>query len=353
MKKLLLAISIVLSSTPIWAQTVNVHFKNGTKVEFPSDNVDYVDFSVKLDDPIITVGSAVDLGLSVYWASCNLGAESSEESGNYYAWGETSPKTSYTEETYAYYDNDKKQYIDIGSDIAGTQYDGAHVNLGGSWSMPTRKQMQELIDSCTWEWTQVNGINGYTIIGKNGNSIFLPAAGHNYLRWGQINDNVYGFYWTSTKGTNNIWNIIFDGNNYSFTTTPRYHGQTIRPVTTNKDDSGETIDHSQDYLVTDKISLTYNGGSYSKINDEYQSGSQFQFTFSNNSSSSVTLTGIYLLENGSTNRGNNTLASYTHVNAGESKGYTITLNTSLTNPQAVFTYLYNKKIYSITADVTK
>lgn len=93
------------------------------KVEFPSNNVDHVDFSLKPDDPVLTPGKVVDLGLSVYWASCNLGAESPEESGNFYAWGETSPKSSYDKENYAYYDKNTTQYVNIGSDISGTQYD--------------------------------------------------------------------------------------------------------------------------------------------------------------------------------------------------------------------------------------
>lgn len=136
-----------------------------------------MDFSLKPDDPVLTPGKVVDLGLSVYWASCNLGAESPEESGNFYAWGETSPKSSYDKENYAYYDKNTTQYVNIGSDISGTQYDLTKVNLGGSWRMPTQEEFQELMDKCTWERTQVNNIIGYRITAANGNSIFLPLCG--------------------------------------------------------------------------------------------------------------------------------------------------------------------------------
>lgn len=116
-------------------------------------------------------------------------------------------------------------------------------------------------------------------------------------------------------------------------------------------DSGEEIDHSQDHLVTDKISLVYTGGSTVVINGMYQSGSQFNFTFKNNSSSAVTLTGIYMKDASDTNKGNNTLDSNVEVKAGESTSYTITIGKGMTEPQAVFTYIYNKKTYSVTAKV--
>ena len=200
MKKVILSIISVAFAANLSAQTVNVHFKNGQTIIFPSSNVDYVDFSAKAPDPTVTAGQAVDLGLSVYWASCNLGAEKPEEYGEYYAWGETKPKNSYTEENYSYYDANTAQYINIGDDISGTQYDAATVNLGSDWRMPTKSEMQELVDKCTWEWTQVSGINGYKVTGSNGNSIFLPAAGFN----GGIEKNKWLSYWTSTLQTNRI-----------------------------------------------------------------------------------------------------------------------------------------------------
>lgn len=352
MKKIILTTALLLITLVLNAQTVNVHFKDGTKVQFPSNNVDHVDFSLKPDDPVLTPGKVVDLGLSVYWASCNLGAESPEESGNFYSWGETSPKSSYTKENYAYYDKSTTQYVNIGSDISGTQYDAAKVNLGGSWRMPTEEEFQELIDKCTWEWTQVNNINGYKITAANGNSIFLPAAGWWYTD-SSIADNEQGAYWTSTASGNSYAAILlgFQSSGKSVFYHDRELGRPIRPVTSDLNDSGEEIDHSQDHLVTDKISLVYTGGSTVVINGMYQSGSQFNFTFKNNSSSAVTLTGIYMKDASDTSKGNNTLDSNAEVKAGESTSYTITIGRGMAEPQAVFTYIYNKKTYSVTAKV--
>lgn len=224
----------------------------------PSNNVDHVDFSLKPDDPVLTPGKVVDLGLSVYWASCNLGAESPEESGNFYAWGETSPKSSYDKENYAYYDKNTTQYVNIGSDISGTQYDAAKVNLGGSWRMPTQEEFQELMDKCTWERTQVNNIIGYRITAANGNSIFLPVMGCYWDSSIKMYENVECSYWTSTAYDEyicSLWGKPFG--NSSLSGAYRQCGLSIRPVTSDLNDSGEEIDHSQDHLVTDKISCLH------------------------------------------------------------------------------------------------
>ena len=158
------------------AQTINIHFKNGQKVQFTEENVDHVDFSPKPDDPTLTPGEVVDLGLSVKWASCNLGASTPTEFGGYYAWGETSTKEEYSEDTYSYYDKSTNRYTDIGSEIGGTSYDAATVNLGKGWRMPSVGHLKELM-MCKHEWIQVDGVNGYLFTGPNGNTIFLPAAG--------------------------------------------------------------------------------------------------------------------------------------------------------------------------------
>ena len=111
----------------------------------------------------------VDLGLSVKWATCNVGANSPEDYGDYFAWGEITPKTIYTTSNYSYSDNPT---------ILPLSNDAAHANWGGSWRMPTDAEMTELRSNCTWTWTSQNGVNGRKITSKsNGNSIFLPAAG--------------------------------------------------------------------------------------------------------------------------------------------------------------------------------
>lgn len=121
---------------------------------------------------------AIDLGLpsGTKWCCCNVGASTPEGYGGYYAWGETTTKSVYNWDTYAYGSSwDNCQYI--GSDIAGTGYDAATANMGAPWRMPSHEQQQELINNCSRQWTQVNGKNGILVTGRNGGQIFLPAAG--------------------------------------------------------------------------------------------------------------------------------------------------------------------------------
>ncbi|MBR6602337.1 MAG: hypothetical protein IKK87_10955, partial [Bacteroidaceae bacterium] len=120
---------------------------------------------------------AVDLGLSVKWACCNVGADVPEGYGGYYAWGETEEKSSYTWENYRYYNSSTGDIDYIVSNISGTSYDVAHVKWGGGWRMPTEDEIIELCVKCSCEWTSVNGVYGQKVTGPNGNSIFLPAAG--------------------------------------------------------------------------------------------------------------------------------------------------------------------------------
>ena len=143
---------------------------------------------------------AVDLGLSVKWATCNVGATSPEDYGGYYAWGETEEKRGSTWDNYKYWtDSDGDGYLNydeythIGDNISGTQYDVAHVKWGGGWRMPTLDEIQELVSSCTWEWGAYKGVNGIYVTGPNGNSIFLPAAGGNRYKVGSV-----GHYWSAT-----------------------------------------------------------------------------------------------------------------------------------------------------------
>ena len=147
----------------------------------------------------------VDLGLpsGLKWATCNVGASSPEDYGDYFAWGETSPKAEYSFETYLHWndaDGDGAAEAAINYDISGnSQYDAATVNWGGSWRMPTKDEMQELVDHCEWELTQVNGVKGVRVIGVNGKCIFLPAGSyiHDHRHVG-IEDHALMTIWSST-----------------------------------------------------------------------------------------------------------------------------------------------------------
>ena len=169
----------------------------------------------------------VDLGLSVKWATCNVGASKPEDYGNYYAWGETTTKSSYTR------DNSKTYGKSMG-DIAGnSSYDAATANWGGSWRMPTKAEMQELRDRCTWKWTTQNGVNGYKVTGPNGNSIFLPAAG--YRLDGSLDfAGSYGHYWSSApyeSFSSSAYCLYFYSSDHGVNGSSRNYGRSVRPVT--------------------------------------------------------------------------------------------------------------------------
>jgi hypothetical protein len=159
-----------------------------------------------------------------------VGASTPEGYGNYYAWGETSPKSVYNWDTYQYgssWDN----VVNIGSDIAGTGYDAATANWGSPWRMPSLAQIEELLNNTTHTWTTQNGVNGRKFTGSNGGTVFLPAAGY---VWG---GELYlvgsgGFYWSSTPyGENNGYDLLFysGGANWS-DYYGRSYGFSVRPV---------------------------------------------------------------------------------------------------------------------------
>ena len=185
---------------------------------------------------------AVDLGLSVKWASFNVGATKPEEYGGYYAWGETEEKEKYSISTYKWCNNsykkmtkyctnsdygtvDNKTTLDLEDDVA-------HVKWGGSWRMPTQAEVDELCNNCTWTWTTLNGVQGYTVTGSNGNSIFLPTAGYRNGTSLYYNGR-YGGYWSSSLASRYIdqaFYLYFDGIGYDLDDDDRYTGYSVRPV---------------------------------------------------------------------------------------------------------------------------
>ncbi len=138
---------------------------------------------------------AIDLGIGVKFACCNVGASAPWEYGGYYSWGETEEKDGYGWENYLYREG-QDSYLDIGDDISGTDYDIAHVKWGGGWHLPAADQTQALIDNCPNEWIRFNGVYGRMFYGRNGNSLFMPAAGMKGYDDDEVGDS--GHYWLST-----------------------------------------------------------------------------------------------------------------------------------------------------------
>ena len=177
----------------------------------------------------------VDLGLlsGTRWASCNVGAARPEECGGYFAWGEIEEKKSYSWNNYIHCEGTEDTCHNLVSDIAGTKYDVAHTRWGSSWRMPTIEQIKELLDNCTSEWMELNGVKGVKFISKaNGNCIFMPAAGS---RW-DVPDSVgiYGHYWSSTQCQANsdyVYYLHFGmWAPNSYCSNSRSRGRSVRPV---------------------------------------------------------------------------------------------------------------------------
>ena len=180
-------------------------------------------------------GVAVDLGLpsGTLWADRNIGADSPEDCGDYFAWGETEPKTTYNWSTYKWckgrYGTLTKYCADLASGTVDNKMtlepedDAATANWGEAWCMPTYEQIHELYDECTLKMITQNGVNGYKMTGPNGNSIFIPAAGF------RSNDKLYGFGSEFGIRTNMLVEVerVLD---YS----RRYYGAPVRAVRAGK-----------------------------------------------------------------------------------------------------------------------
>lgn len=171
-------------------------------------------------------GEAVDLGLSVMWADRNVGAESADQNGDYFAWGETEPKSDYNEWNSVTFG----KALDV---ISGNAtYDAATAKWGDGWRLPTKEEAQELLDNCTWNWGEQNGVPGVTVVASNGNSIFLPAAGY-YKETAIKYLGTYGSY--ATGSLQDTWNfqtptLSFDDTTHAMYWDYRYNGSVIRPV---------------------------------------------------------------------------------------------------------------------------
>ena len=189
----------------------------------------------------------VDLGLpsGTLWATCNVGADTPEGYGDYFAWGETTPKTVYTWESYiyaegtsdddpgltkycSYSDDGYNGFIDNLTTLL-PEDDAATANWGADWRTPTDEQWGELRGNTTYTWITLNGVNGRLFIAANGNSLFLPAAGNR--RGSELyNDGRIGDYWSSDTFTTIAGGIRFSSNFTDDEGNPRFMGQSVRAV---------------------------------------------------------------------------------------------------------------------------
>ena len=237
----------LLANTAYFTNTITFTFVNGSQI---NRTVATEQPALHDPDPDVTQGDAIDLGLSVKWASSNVVGDktqfnTSSGSYSYFAWGETTCKADFTWNTYKFYNGRTftKYYTTDGKTRLDAEDDAAHVYLGGNWRMPTKAEVQELVNNCTWTWTSYQGRSGYLVTGKNGNNIFLPANGHlehnTIAFYGYpVNWNTWGSYWTSeiltTTGEYPYQSGAILGFNKNEITTnelnARYGGSSIRAV---------------------------------------------------------------------------------------------------------------------------
>ncbi|MBR7012158.1 MAG: hypothetical protein IKI10_04630 [Muribaculaceae bacterium] len=193
----------------------------------------------------------VDLGLpsGTLWATCNVGASCPEEYGDYFAWGETVPKEEYTYENYKWWVFDENGYRYISKYNTRSDFgpvdnkielepedDAACVNWGTSWRMPSLDQVVELVNLCTWQWTERNGVKGHLLTGPNGNTMFLPAAGY---RDGSSLEYVgtYGNNWSRALYSylpDRVYCLYFDSQYWDSEDLGRYYGHVVRAVKVKK-----------------------------------------------------------------------------------------------------------------------
>ena len=251
--------TLIISGSP--DGTINIRLENG-RVK-GSDGKEYT-FTLSYSGTMERAGGPtpvekyVDLGLpsGTKWARCNLGASKPSDYGDYFAWGETEPKTEYSWETYKWMQAGKSdwKYItkytfadgqtegiwyDAGGNFIGDNKttleaadDAATQKLGSPWRMPTEGEIQELIDHCAWTWTTQDGVNGYKVKGPNGKSIFLPAAG---FRDGSklFMDGYEGAYWSSSLDTDHndfACGPRFESVKHGWSAYSRFAGYSVRPV---------------------------------------------------------------------------------------------------------------------------
>lgn len=229
----------------------------------------------------------INLGLpsGTLWACCNvdtknLGNQSPSNYGGYYAWGETEVQenNSYSLDSYAYGSETPAYaiYDNLGSDIAGTDYDVAHVKWGGGWMMPSQDQLEELLDNCSHEWTTIGDVNGEKFTSKtNGVSIFLPAAGY-YWDGSLSNAGSRGEYSSSTQDLSRSYaayclyfRMDAVGNNaVGCAKYERYYGRTVRPVWCGLDLELSSVSLTLAVGSQNTVEVTSGSGNYSVVSSD-------------------------------------------------------------------------------------
>lgn len=234
----------------------------------------------------------VDLGLSVYWASFNVGASKPEEYGDYYAWGETETKEEYMIDWYNYkfrasghsdddikfskYNNNSTYGIVDNKMVLDLEDDAAHVKWGGDWRMPTQAEFKELYDNCIWSYTEINGVAGFLIVSKipgyTDRKIFLPSAGY-YSRANRVGT---GAYWSSSLygGRLAVHFYFYHTGQHSTTNTSRYYGMPIRPVR----DSETWLSHIS-LSIEDSLTLAPLTGKQIKVEIKYDGNNETSTDF--------------------------------------------------------------------------
>ena len=230
----------VVTAKLVGSATITVTTNDGAKIATCLLTVNYA------------TPQAVDLGIGVEWGSFNLGAVKQEDSGYYFPWGYTEPEVFNYGDVFFfgldaykwYYSPDKTltKYCAVSSygrdgytdnkKVLDREDDAAVVNLGSLWRIPTKEEFTKLKEQCTWQWTSVNGTNGYRITGTNGNSIFLPAVGYGNVTSTQgFGSN--GYYWSSSLEVDYPYSAHlcnFEASSIGITSRSRSYILPIRPV---------------------------------------------------------------------------------------------------------------------------
>lgn len=245
---------LLCSSPSLLAQGVRV-WNHGKYLEYRGENVDSLVFfekeepsSEESQENILNGHEWQDLGLPSHtlWARTNIGAESPEEYGDYFSWGEVEKKNVFSLDKYKYNQDTEgftkyvpksqksfgyKNFSDDKTELMPSD-DAAHVIWGTGWRIPSYEQMKELVTCCTWVWDELDGKKGYKVYGPNGQHIFIPAAGFRTgtRQMGVGNDAYLWFRNLYSPMPSRSWSLYLNESAHYMSNSTRSDGQSIRPV---------------------------------------------------------------------------------------------------------------------------